>query len=469
MAKLEDCKNGQFTLLPLTSSQKWLMGELKKLNKPGWCSVEFLVKTSGEMNVDIIKETANCIVNKYETLRAKIVNIDGEWTQQVYPASEADPFDFFDLSTNESSSKCKIMRQVCMKERDWLLPSTGNLFRIIYFKYSENEGRLWFCMHHVISDFVSALILSNEFMTVYKALEGGVEQIKLDTDYNYRKMMYILDGYCRDVLLPNELEYWISFPWEHAKMLPTDFPEDFPDVNVVLDAFYNKKLLKSFKVCTTEIEEERTFKLFGRYNSDIETLIVSIFFLSVSKCMNIDCLDFNVCNSGRNILPPCYGINISKLLGFLSVSRVILLKSPDATDIRSAITDVISQIKKIPNLGVGYYLITDFIKDKRIRESFRNLRKPCFIFFNYLGRSDSNFGNDQYRLIEEDTGLIQNETEIRSNLLECFVSIKKNKLVFDVTYTSAYFKESTIEALSLEIASLCQTLCSDILKENIER
>lgn len=446
--------------LPLTGSQKWLMGELAKFRNPGWCTIEFLARTKVPMDEDAIEGSVRYLVNKYENLRVRIVNKEGEWFQELYGMTEADAFAKYDFSAHDHNWGMEKMKQICMKSRDWLLPSRGNMFKVIFFKFSESEGRIWFCMHHVISDFVSLLLLSGEFLTAYQNISQGKE-LKNHVIREYRKWFYLLEGYSRDVLMPSEMDYWISLPWGKAKVLPSDYPARFNNDNVIIEAIKNKNLVASYRADIHLMDQNETSKLISRSGAELESLLLSVFFLALVNRLNVDCLDINVSCSGRTILPAEFEVNTNRLFGFLSAVRAVLLQKPNTKNTHLDIRDLMQQIKSIPNGGVGFYLIKEYIRNEQLRKSYLGLRKQPEILFNYLGRTDTGSGNNEFEIVHEDTGFNTHVVEVRNTLLECVVGIKQNQLFIQMTYSEEYFKSSTIDEVVFTMMNILRSVIEE--------
>ena len=432
--------------LPLTHGQKWWLGEMPGLKNPGWYNIEFLVRTLQAMDEAAIRKSVDYIVCKYESLRVRLIKKDGQWLQNVYPLSEADAFAAYDLSAYDPAARTEMIRRICIQERDGLLAERGNLVRILFFKFSGSEGRLWFCLHHLVSDFVSVLIVSGEFMAAYNSLVQG-RTLKLQTMKEYRKWLYMVDGYCRDVLLPAELEYWLSLPWERAKVLPSDHPKKFYDDEIIISAIRDKTIVHTYREITQWMDKEATLQLYGRYGAGFEDVLIAVFFMAIADQKDVDWLDITVCNAGRNILPAEYGINVNNLLGWLSTTRALLLARPATGDLQSDIRHIVDQIRQVPNGGIGFIQISDHIGDAVLKETYFRQRQQAPIFFNYLGRVNTNFSNDLYETVQEDTGRGLHGWEIRNNLLACDIGITNNQLFMTISYSEEYFEAGTITAI----------------------
>ena len=433
--------------LSLTHTQKWALAEMMTLTFPGWWCIEFLIKTKTRMNESAMEEAVNYVMNKHESLRVRFSNTGDGWLQEVYPVSEAKTFFSYDLSEENDDSRQERLTEICRKERDFFFLEYGNLVKVIYFKFPGDQGRIWLYVHHVIADLVSTQIILRDFMATYNAIIQGKE-LEWHTARDYRKMLYLMDGYCQDVLLPSQLNFWISLPWQKAAAIRSDYPELFPNISTIRLAISSGRLVEFYKEEVLVITGELTSGIIRRSGSDLESVLIAAFFLAVAGTLEMDWLDMDVISSGRNILPPDYGINLFNLVGFLSVNRAVLLKRPVRADPESAIADLIDQIKMIPAGGIGYYLVRRSIKNKWYKSSFERLRAPPFIHFNYLGRTDANFDHDLYEIVHEDHGRYgEGYGQVQNNVIECMCWIKENRLFFRVSYCEAILRKCTIQKI----------------------
>jgi len=457
---MKDLKTKATEFLPLTGAQKWLMGEIHKYKHPGWVCLEFMVKTKIPMNEFALKESAWYLIAKYENLRVKLYNKDGQWLQELYPLTESNVFAKYDLSQEPAAERILKMREICIRERDWLLPGRGNVIRILFFRFSENEGRIWFCVHHVVSDFVSMLILSGDFLTAYTTILQGKE-LKRQIVNDYRKWLYIVEGYARDVLVPAQFEYWISLPWEKAKLLPGDYPDKYPNVHAISEAIRSKKLIGCYRTCHQTMEQADTFKLLVRYGLEFESILIAVFFIALSNQRKVDCLDIAASHAGRNLLPADYNFSENRLIGYIALVRVLLLTNPGYGSAVRDIHHVAEQIKNIPDGGTGYTLVADQIKNEALRNAFGSFRKNPQIFFNYLGATSTSLNNEQYEIVNEDIGRDIHLPEIKDSVFECSAAINQGKLHITLTYIDDYMKESTTKEILQLMTGMLQTLVTE--------
>jgi non-ribosomal peptide synthase protein (TIGR01720 family) len=448
-----DAANVPVQYLPLTSAQVYAMNEMQKLKRPGWYTIELALKTKTPTDLPAMKESVYRLVDKYEILRVRIFGKQGQWVQEVYPLSGSEPFASYDVSDEDEASKTQTMKRICMSERDGFVAEKGNLIKVIFFKFSETEGRIWFCLHHVISDFGSVFIWLKEFMATYDQLIQGKE-LKWEASLEYRKWLYLADGYLRDVLFPAEVDYWLSRPWNKVALLPSDFPDVFHAGNGIAEAVREVKRTGAFRTNAYRIGREETGKLFGKFGADMENLLMAVLFLAVAKQRKVDCLHMKACNSGRYILPAEYGVNVYKILGCLAITKVLVLEDPCSGNLLTDIHDVLGQVKAIPGGGIGFYQVEKQIREEMDKSGTFGHTQKAEIYFNYLGRVDSHLDGERYEVALEDTGLDLNDKPIHGNLLDVTSGIEDGGLFFTIFYCADYLKQASIEEIMSNIRTM---------------
>jgi|GEM_PF-1215818 len=444
MHRSSDMESNRQGYLPLTNAQRWLMGELPQLERPGWVNIEFLVKTKKPIHEPLLREAVLYLMEKYENLRVRATSRGGRPLQQIFPAAESDPFESFDLSEEDAHGQQRTIRQICMHERDCLLPERGRLMRVLFFKFSPGEGRIWFCLHHLVADFVSVVSLSGELLTSYHSLLQGTP-LRKKAAIEYRRWVYLLEGYIRDRLIPWQKDYWTSLPWEKAELVPTDYPEKYSSDKDITEAIRYKKLIPYYRYMDFQLEEETTFMLINRYGNDLEILLIAVFFLAIARQRKMTWMDLAVSTSGRNTLPAEYmaGLEVPTV-GFMAVIRVYLLNDTGLSDTHEAIAEVMRQIRAVPGDATGYAYIGDQLSDEEERKAFKRLRRNPQILFNYLGKTGKRLNNEQYEIVDEDLGRNAYPEEIKNSLLECIAGFNEGGLHVNLCYIEDYLKPATI-------------------------
>jgi non-ribosomal peptide synthase protein (TIGR01720 family) len=205
--------------------------------------------------------------------------------------------------------------------------------------------------------------------------------------------------------------------------------------------------------------------LFNRCGADFENFIIAVFFLAIANEKKVNWLDINVANSGRNILPLDYGVNTYKLVGYIATARALLLQRPGSGNLLADINNLTEQMQQIPNGGLGFFLLREFIQDEALKASWYSRRQQGEIFFNYTGRVNTSFSNEQYETIEEDTGRHIHIEEFQNTLLSCFVTIQQHRLVIRFGYSAVYLKEQTIQNMVNAMVAMFREIVSKQLNQ----
>jgi non-ribosomal peptide synthase protein (TIGR01720 family) len=269
-----------------------------------------------------------------------------------------------------------------------------------------------------------------------------------------------MEGMTRYVLLPTELSYWAALPWHKAGVLPSDFPDKFPTDDIIVEAIRTKKILDTYRVYEEVLDAALTLELYNRCGGDFENYLIAVFFLAVAGEKQLNWLDLNVANSGRNMLPADYGVNTYKLVGYIATARALLLQRPDSGHLLTDIEQLTEQMKGIPNGGLGFFLLREFIPDEELKNSWYSRRQQGEIFFNYTGRVNTTFMNEQYETIEEDTGRNIHIEEFQNTLLSCFVTIQQHRLIIRFGYSAVYLKERTIQNMAQAMVAMFRQIVS---------
>lgn len=163
--------------LPLSFAQQrlWFLWKLDPADTAYHICGRF--RFSGQMNVEVLRESFAAIVQRHESLRTVFrVEDDGEARQIVLPALPAD-ITAIDLrpvgQTAESRMEAELRR---IQETPFDL-SMGPLVRIGAIQRADAEWLLVLAIHHIICDGWSMQLVLNEFAAQYAArLEGRTPQ-----------------------------------------------------------------------------------------------------------------------------------------------------------------------------------------------------------------------------------------------------------------------------------------------------
>lgn len=153
--------------VPLTAMQKQFwhspLGKQRGLYKRS-CTVS--ARLLGELDVDLLQECLENVVRRHESLRTRIVTVEGEPVQVVHDAGHR-PLAAIDL--RPAADAQSIVRQLadeCCHEPVDL--SRDDLFEARLFQVAEMEHVLILALNHMITDGVSKNLLAKEIWTLYE-------------------------------------------------------------------------------------------------------------------------------------------------------------------------------------------------------------------------------------------------------------------------------------------------------------
>jgi non-ribosomal peptide synthase protein (TIGR01720 family) len=154
--------------------------------------------------------------------------------------------------------------------------------------------------------------------------------------------------------------------------------------------------------------------------------------------------EITMVGTGRDMLPQAHGIDLSRTIGYLSASKVLVLQRVEAEEPAAALRALEEQIRTIPNQGYGYLLLAlggypEFAGQLKARRKEE-------INFNYFGRTQpAPRGSSPFRMAQESTGTSWNPQQQRTNLLMCRASITDGHLTVEWLYSRNLYAEATID------------------------
>ncbi|TDK97339.1 amino acid adenylation domain-containing protein [Mycobacterium paragordonae] len=157
--------------LPLTRSQLdiWLAQETSGSGIPWQAS--FFAVIDGVIEPALIERAVQQAIADCEPLRAAIFEADGQVYQKVvdYPAVVVP---FLDVSGTQDpvAETYRLAFSIQREPMSW----AGPLFRFALYRTGPNQFFLFFCLHHVIVDGFSTVLLVNRIAAIYSAVAAGV-------------------------------------------------------------------------------------------------------------------------------------------------------------------------------------------------------------------------------------------------------------------------------------------------------
>ncbi|MCT4619882.1 MAG: amino acid adenylation domain-containing protein, partial [Marinisporobacter sp.] len=197
---------------PVSSAQK----RLYVLNQIEGKGIGYNMPTAmiakGHIDKDRIEETFNKLIQRHESLRTSFKIIDGEPVQLVHETVE---FKVADTTVGEKKVDDIVRKFIKPFELD-----KAPLFRVGIIKISENKHILMLDMHHIISDGVSANILTKEFTSIYEG--NNLSELTIQ----YKDFTKWQNDLLKSEAIKKQEQYWLNVFKEEIPVLnmPTDYP-----------------------------------------------------------------------------------------------------------------------------------------------------------------------------------------------------------------------------------------------------
>ncbi|MGD9488074.1 MAG: amino acid adenylation domain-containing protein [Calditrichaceae bacterium] len=196
--------------LPLSFSQTrlWFIDQLMPDN-PSY-NLQSVYEIKGEFRKDLFEASLKEIMQRHETLRTGIVNLDGKASLRIYENTKPD-IQFIDLMAADSAGKAAEADQLTLHEASTPFDlATAPLFRTMLIRLEKNIHRVILTFHHIISDGWSMSIFITELTRIYRAgllnLNPDLPDLPIQyADYAHWQQHQLTEEYFK-----KGLDYWIS-------------------------------------------------------------------------------------------------------------------------------------------------------------------------------------------------------------------------------------------------------------------
>ncbi|WP_037685472.1 non-ribosomal peptide synthetase [Streptomyces aureocirculatus] len=196
-------------MIPLSFAQQRLWFIDKFEGPSATYNVPFLIRLTGELDVEALVQAVRDVVTRHESLRTLIVeSADGVPAQHVLPAEEVRlDIPLFEVGKDRVDEAIKKAANYAITLSEEI-PVRGTLFRV-----SEQEHQLLLLIHHIASDGESIEPLSRDLATAYTARVRGDapdwEELPVQyVDYTMWQRELLGDEDDPDSVLSAQLDYW---------------------------------------------------------------------------------------------------------------------------------------------------------------------------------------------------------------------------------------------------------------------
>ncbi len=420
----EITKAAEAEYYPVSSEQKrlYVLRQLDGAERSYNMSAALLLE--GKLDRTRVEHAFRALIQRHETLRTGIEQVQGELVQRIYDEVEFS-VDYFQASEREVDQ----VVEAYYRPFDLTKPP---LFRIGLIEVAEDRHILLFDMHHIVSDGISTALLFDEFSRLYR----GEELAPLRIQYKDYAVWQHSEAYGQ--MLQPQKEYWLE---QLSGELPIlELPTDFP-----------RPAVQSFDGRTVKfyIGKERTKKLkelAARTGTTLYMVLLSAYSILMHKYSGQEDLIVGTPIAGRT------QEEVQPIVGMF-INTLAIRSRPERSK------PYLSYLEEIKDITLGAfehqnYLFEDLVESLHIpRATGRN---PLFDTFFSLQNTE----NEQIVIegLEQSFYPLENQTSKFELLLD--ISELDGQLECRLEYATALYKQETAERFAKHYDKLLETIAA---------
>ncbi len=195
--------------LPLSLSQQrlWFLAQLDP--ESAAYNIPFALRLSGRLDRSALEHAFTRLIRRQEALRTSFPTLDGQPVQRIAPPGPL-ALAAVDLSAlPQDEREPELRRWIEVEAGAPFDLARGPLLRLRLLALAPEEHVLLITMHHIISDWWSVGVLSNELAELYAALAGGREPRLPELPVQYADFAVWQRELARDEVLAGQTAYWL--------------------------------------------------------------------------------------------------------------------------------------------------------------------------------------------------------------------------------------------------------------------
>jgi non-ribosomal peptide synthase protein (TIGR01720 family) len=432
--------------VPLTCDQHWYLyyAAPHRIHPERWNATVFLQVPSilcSQENIGLLEKTVQAIWKQHDVLRARFVYQEPIWQQYLMEPDQINPFSRIDLSGLSDMEITPALETQTDQIQGSLNFMNGPLFRVVVFDLGRHRpGRLLLIAHHLVIDGFSLGVLMNDMQECYLQLSQGRSIQLLPKTVSIRQWAEQLHQYAQSSAVYEELDYWLNLPWADALPLPVDDPDGY-QVDTV-PAEQSISITFTSEETTLLLRDISTFYQTSPLHIFLTVLTKTITHWTGGQAVEITCPIL-----GRDVIPHVNNVDLSRTIGFLVLSKVLVLRKAETDDLLEVLRAVEAQMRQAPNQSCGYHFLSDLRGDAEITRQLKPLRKDELLF-NYVSQLKAGRMDTSWPPAPEYPGTPQDPRQRPYHLLAVVGSTFENKLSFKWTYSPHLYQSTTIARLA---------------------
>lgn len=401
--------------VPLTPIQKWFFD--KSLVNIHHFNQSILLEVKEKITLHMVKAIFNVIAQYHDVFRMRYKLEDKNYVQEYTNdfAIEVEEREIFPEKIYEDTAKTQTSLNIF----------NGPIVKVVLYRCSGENDRLFIVAHHLVVDGVSWRIIMDDIETIYRQfMDTGRIALPAKT-HSYRQWANSNINYVKSENGIKEQTYWK----EIEKSIKETFLE--PDFNYNDNRNSNYLNISLNKTNTKSLIQE----LPKKYDAQINDVLLTALTLAVGDISGNYEFSFTLEGHGREEV---MGLDVSRTIGWFTSVFPVFLKITNFNNLKDSIREIKNFLSKIPNKGIGYGIIKHYTN---------LLNKPLpKVSFNYLGQWDSGISEQgvfQYaKELSGEDGDIRNHSD---NLIDMNGGVKNGIFEMCFGYNAGVYKKETIE------------------------
>ncbi|MDT0125669.1 non-ribosomal peptide synthase/polyketide synthase [Paenibacillus sp. RRE4] len=421
----EITKATQAEYYPVSSEQKrlYILRQLDGAERSYNMSAALLLE--GALDHMRVQQAFRALIQRHETLRTGIEQIQGELVQRIYDEVQF-AVDYFQANEQDLDQ----VVEAYYRPFDLTKPP---LLRIGLIQVAEDRHILLFDMHHIVSDGISTALLFDEFSRLYR----GEALAPLHIQYKDYAVWQHSEAYGQ--MLQPQKKYWLE---QLSGELPVlELPTDYP-----------RPAVQSFEGRTVKfyIGQERTDKLkqlAARTGTTLYMVLLSAYSILMHKYSGQEDLIVGTPIAGRT------QEEVQPIVGMF-INTLAIRSRPERSK------SYLSYLDEVKDITLGAfenqnYLFEDLVESLHIARATG--RNPLFDTFFSLQNTENE------RIVIE--GLEQSfyPLENRTSKFELLLDISEldGQLECRLEYATALYKQETAERFARHYGKLLETIVAE--------
>jgi amino acid adenylation domain-containing protein/thioester reductase-like protein/non-ribosomal peptide synthase protein (TIGR01720 family) len=434
--------------IPLTPIQQWFFAQ----NQPDSHHWNQAICLELRQNLDpvLLQEALEQLLIHHDALRMQFVCRESGWQQFNASSDQTKAFTYIDLSSLSPENQKLTIEATTNQLQTSLNLSQGELVQVALFNLGVDKPmRLLLIIHHLVVDGVSWRVLLEDLQTAYEHLSRN-ESVHLPAKTtSFKEWAEKLQEYASSSALQSELKYWLAQSERQSSKIPLDFPEDIAK-NTLADA-------RNISVALSVEETQALLQVVpAAYQTQINDVFLTALAQVYKQWTGCNYLLIDLEGHGREEIFD--DVDLSRTVGWFTTIFPVLLDLEETSNVGEALKGVKTQLRAIPNRGIGYGVLRYLSHDKEIIEKLQT-KPQAEIRFNYLGQSDQVLTESSlFAAALEVDGNSCSLSGRRSYLVDINGIIVDGKLQLDWTYSQAIHRRETIEAIATSFIEILRSL-----------